>query len=89
MLVAAALNAAPTTAGTIAPRNPATHRDMRPRLTYALLIEERVYAPVASAALRGAGWARRLQSGRLSVYALYLTALLLALLALARFGLVG
>ena len=54
-----------------------------------LLIEERVYAPVASAALRGAGWARRLQSGRLSVYALYLTALLLALLALARLGLVG
>ena len=47
-----------------------------------LLIEERVYAPVAAAALRGAGWARRLQSGRLGVYALYLTGLLLALLAL-------
>jgi hydrogenase-4 component B len=54
-----------------------------------LLIEERIYAPVAAAALRSAGWARMLQSGRLSVYALYLTGLLLALLALARLGLLG
>jgi hydrogenase-4 component B len=54
-----------------------------------LLIEERIYAPVAAAALRGAGWARRLQSGHLSAYALYLTGLLLVLLALARLGLLG
>ena len=54
-----------------------------------LLIEERIYAPVAAAALRGAAWARRLQSGHLSVYALYLTGLLLVLLALARLGLLG
>lgn len=54
-----------------------------------LLIEERVYAPLAAAALRGAGWARTLQSGRLSVYALYFAGLLVALLALARVGLLG
>ena len=54
-----------------------------------LLIEERIYAPVTAAALRCAAWARRLQSGHLSVYALYLTALLVALLALVRLGLLG
>jgi hydrogenase-4 component B len=54
-----------------------------------LLIEERVYAPVVAAALRGAGWARMLQSGRLGAYALYLAGLLVALLALARLGLLG
>jgi hypothetical protein len=54
-----------------------------------LLIEERVYAPVAAAALRGAGRARRLQSGRLGVYALYLAGLLVVLLACARLGLLG
>jgi hydrogenase-4 component B len=54
-----------------------------------LLIEERVYAPLVSAALHAAGWARRLQSGRVSVYALYFAALLVALLALARVGLLG
>ncbi len=54
-----------------------------------LLIEERVYAPLVAAALRGAGWARMLQSGRLSVYALYFTGLLVTLLALARLGLLG
>ena len=54
-----------------------------------LLIEERVYAPLAAVALRGAGWARTLQSGRLGIYALYFTGLLVALLALARLGLLG
>lgn len=54
-----------------------------------LLIEERIYAPLAVAALRGAGWARTLQSGRLGVYALYFAGLLVALLALARVGLLG
>jgi hydrogenase-4 component B len=54
-----------------------------------LLIEERVYAPLVAAALRGAGWARMLQSGRLSVYALYFTGLLVTLLALTRLGLLG
>jgi hydrogenase-4 component B len=54
-----------------------------------LLIEERLYAPVAAAALRGAAWARRLQSGRLGVYALYFAGLLVALLACVRLGLLG
>ncbi len=54
-----------------------------------LLVEERIYRPVVAAALRAAAWARRLQSGRLSVYTLYLAGLLVALLALARAGLIG
>jgi hypothetical protein len=54
-----------------------------------LLIEERVYAPVAAAALRGAGWARMLQSGRLGVYVIYLAGLLVVLLACMRLGLLG
>jgi hydrogenase-4 component B len=54
-----------------------------------LLIEERVYAPLAAAALRGAHGARMLQSGRLGVYVLYLAGLLVVLLACARLGLLG
>ena len=54
-----------------------------------LLIEERVYAPVAATALRVAGWARMLQSGRLGVYAIYLAGLLVVLLACVRLGLLG
>jgi len=54
-----------------------------------LLIEERLYAPAAAAALRGAAWARRLQSGHLGIYALYLGGLLVGVLALARLGLLG
>jgi hypothetical protein len=54
-----------------------------------LLIEERVYAPLAGAAVRGAAGVRRLQSGRLGVYVIYLTGLLVALLACARLGLLG
>jgi hypothetical protein len=40
-------------------------------------------------ALRAAHVLRRLQSGRLSTYAIYLTGLLLLLLACARLGIVG
>jgi hydrogenase-4 component B len=54
-----------------------------------LLIEERVYAPLAGAAVRGAAGVRRLQSGRLGIYVIYLTGLLVALLACARLGLLG
>ncbi len=54
-----------------------------------LLIEERVYAPLAAVALRGADWARALQSGRLGTYSLYFAGLLVTLLALARLGLLG
>jgi hydrogenase-4 component B len=53
------------------------------------LVEERIYAPLAGAALRGAAVARKLQSGRLSIYAVYLTGLLVGLLACARLGLLG
>ena len=51
-----------------------------------LLIEERVYAPLAAGALRGAAIARRLQSGRLGVYAVYLTGLLVGVLRLRAWG---
>jgi hydrogenase-4 component B len=54
-----------------------------------LLIEERVYAPLAAGALRGAAIARRLQSGRLGIYAVYLTGLLVGVLTCARLGLFG
>jgi hydrogenase-4 component B len=54
-----------------------------------LLIEERIYAPVVRGALRAAHVLRRLQSGRLSTYAIYLTGLLLLLLLCARLGIVG
>ncbi len=53
------------------------------------LVEERIYAPLADAALRGAALARKLQSGRLSIYAVYLTGLLVGLLTCARLGLLG
>jgi hydrogenase-4 component B len=54
-----------------------------------LLIEERVYAPLTAGALRGAAIARRLQSGRLGIYAVYLTGLLVGMLACVRLGLFG
>jgi hydrogenase-4 component B len=50
------------------------------------LFDELLYAPVQRRALRAATVARRLQSGNLRTYVLYLLALLLALLALVRFG---
>ena len=54
-----------------------------------LLIEERVYAPLTAGALRGAAIARQLQSGRLGIYAVYLTGLLVGMLACVRLGLFG
>ena len=53
------------------------------------LFDTALYGPVRRAALRGAGVARRLQSGSIRAYAGYLLALLLALLVLARVGAVG
>jgi hydrogenase-4 component B len=54
-----------------------------------LLIEERVYRPVAASALATARAMRRIQSGRLGTYATYLALLLLVLLACVRVGIVG
>jgi hypothetical protein len=53
------------------------------------LIDERVYRPSARVALRGARAARRLQSGQLGVYVLYLIGLVVALLAAAHIGVIG
>ena len=53
------------------------------------LFEERLYRPVTQLALGGAARARRLQSGRLGTYVAYLIALVLALLAAAKIGLIG
>jgi hydrogenase-4 component B len=53
------------------------------------LIDERVYAPVVRSALGAAGHARRLQSGRLGTYVGYLIALVIALLAAAKAGVIG
>jgi len=53
------------------------------------LIDERVYRPVAASAQAAAGHARRLQSGRLGVYALYLIGLIATLLVAAHLGVIG
>jgi hydrogenase-4 component B len=53
------------------------------------LIDERLYAPVVASALVAARHARRLQTGSLGTYVAYLIALVLALLAAAKAGLVG
>jgi hydrogenase-4 component B len=53
------------------------------------LIDERVYAPVTRISLAAAGHARRLQSGSLGTYVVYLIALVLVLLAAARLGVIG
>ena len=53
------------------------------------LADEWLYRPVAHQALAAARWARRLQSGRLSTYVVYLIALVLALLVSVRIGIVG
>jgi hypothetical protein len=50
------------------------------------LFDDLIYAPTQRAALRGAAVARRLQSGSLRAYVLYLLALVIAMLALVRFG---
>ena len=54
-----------------------------------LLIDEHVYAPAQRLALAGAAFARRLQSGSLGVYVVYLIGLVIALLACARLGVLG
>ena len=53
------------------------------------LIDDHVYAPTTRAALAGAAWTRRLQSGRLGAYVLYLIGLVLVLLGAARLGVIG
>ena len=53
------------------------------------LIDDRVYRPAIRAALGGATHARRLQSGSLGMYVVYLIGLVVVLLAAARFGLIG
>jgi hypothetical protein len=50
------------------------------------LFDDVLYGPAHRAALRGAQIARRLQSGSLRAYVLYLLALVLGLLALVRLG---
>jgi hypothetical protein len=53
------------------------------------LIDEHVYAPVTRISLVAAGQARRLQTGSLGTYVVYLIALVLVLLAAARLGVIG
>jgi hypothetical protein len=50
------------------------------------LFDTLVYEPVSAAALRGAAVVRRLQSGSLRAYLVYLLALVGVLLALVRLG---
>lgn len=54
-----------------------------------LLIEERVYEPLARVSVAAAARTRRLQSGSLGTYVSYLGGLVLALLAAARLGWIG
>jgi hydrogenase-4 component B len=53
------------------------------------LVEDHLYRPVSRLALTAAAGARRLQSGRLGTYVLYLILLVVGLLAAARVGLIG
>jgi hydrogenase-4 component B len=53
------------------------------------LIDDHVYAPTARMALASAARARRLQSGRLGAYVLYLIGLIVVLLGAARLGVIG
>jgi hydrogenase-4 component B len=53
------------------------------------LIDERLYRPVVRLALGAAAQARRLQSGSLGMYVVYLIGLVVVLLAAARFGVLG
>ena len=53
------------------------------------LIDERVYRPVVRVSLAAATHARRLQSGSLGTYVVYLIGLVVVLLAAARFGVIG
>jgi hydrogenase-4 component B len=53
------------------------------------LFEERLYRPVTALAMGGAHHVRRVQSGRLGTYVAYLIALVVAVLAAAKLGIVG
>jgi hypothetical protein len=53
------------------------------------LFDTHLYEPATRVARRAAGRARRLQSGSLRAYLLYLLALLIVVLALARWGMLG
>jgi hydrogenase-4 component B len=53
------------------------------------LIDDRVYRPTVRLALAAASHARRLQSGSLGMYVVYLIALVVVLLAAARLGVIG
>jgi hydrogenase-4 component B len=53
------------------------------------LIEERVYRPIERASVFGAAHARRLQTGSIGTYVVYLIALVIVLLAAVRLGLIG
>jgi hydrogenase-4 component B len=53
------------------------------------LIDERVYRPVARRSIAVAAYARRVQSGSLSVYVMYLIGAVVVLLGAARAGLLG
>jgi hypothetical protein len=53
------------------------------------LIEDRLYAPAARVSLAAAAHARRLQSGSLGTYVVYLGGLVFVLLAAARLGWIG
>ena len=53
------------------------------------LIDERLYRPAVQLVLAGAAQARRLQTGRLGTYVVYLIVLVVVLLAAARAGIIG
>jgi hypothetical protein len=53
------------------------------------LVDTLLYEPAVRAGLRGATFARRLQTGNVRTYALYLLLLVIGLLALVRTGVLG
>jgi hypothetical protein len=53
------------------------------------LVDKLLYEPAVRAGLRGAAFARRLQTGNVRTYASYLLALVVALLVLVRVGVLG
>ncbi len=64
----------------LGPANAGGTRSLRTRVVPAF--EEYLYRPLTRVGLGCSGWVRRLQSGRLSFYLLYILAVLLAALAL-------
>jgi hydrogenase-4 component B len=53
------------------------------------LLDDHLYRPVTDGALRAASWARRLQSGTLGTYVVYLILLVVTLLVAVRIGAIG